>query len=39
MMNEGTKVFGDGRVLSPDGQTTQLAEGQIIIIQGVIKLR
>ena len=39
MMNEGTKVFGDGRVVSPDGQTTQLTEGQILIIEGVTKLR
>ena len=39
MMNEGTKVLGDGRVISPDGQATQLVEGQIIIIEGVVKLR
>ncbi len=39
MMNEGTKVFGDGRVVSKDGQATELAEGQIITIEGVVKLR
>ena len=39
MMNEGTKVFGDGTVISRDGTTTQLTEGQIITIQGVVKLR
>ena len=39
MMNEGTKVFGDGRVVSKDGTITNLAEGQILIIEGVVKLR
>lgn len=39
MMNEGTKVFGDGTVVSRDGQTTQLSEGQIITLEGVVKLR
>src|SRR5438477_372395 len=39
MMNEGTKVFGDGTVISRDGTTTLLTEGQIITIQGVVKLR
>jgi hypothetical protein len=39
MMNEGTKAFGDGRVVGNDGQITELTEGQIILIQGVVKLR
>jgi len=39
MMNEGTKVFGDGRVLSANLQVTQLAEGEILTIEGVVKLR
>lgn len=39
MMNEGTKAFGDGRVVGKDGQTTELTEGQILTIQGVVKLR
>lgn len=39
MMNEGTKVFGEGKVLSPDGRVTQLREGQIMTIEGVVKLR
>jgi hypothetical protein len=39
MMNEGTKVFGDGRVVSKDGTITTLDEGQILIIEGVVKLR
>ena len=36
MMNDGTKVFGDGKVIKPDGTTTQLAEGQVIVIEGVV---
>jgi hypothetical protein len=39
MMNEGTKVFGDGRVLNKNGAITTLTEGQILIIEGVVKLR
>ncbi len=39
MMNEGTKVFGDGRVVGKDGQITVLTEGQIITIEGVVKRR
>ena len=36
MMNDGTKVFGDGKVIKPGGATTQLAEGQVIVIEGVV---
>lgn len=36
MMNDGTKVFGDGKVVRADGAETQLAEGQIILIEGVV---
>jgi hypothetical protein len=39
MMNEGTKVFGDGKVVSPDGTVTELTEGEIITLEGVVKLR
>jgi hypothetical protein len=39
MMNEGTKVFGDGRVVRKDGQSAQLAEGEVLTVQGVVKLR
>lgn len=39
MMNDGTKVFGDGQIVGSDGQVTQLTEGQIIMVQGVVKLR
>ena len=35
MMNDGTKVLGTGTVLTPDGRTVTLAEGQIITVQGV----
>ena len=35
MMNDGTKVLGTGTVLTPDGRTLTLAEGQIITVQGV----
>ena len=36
MMNDGTKVFGDGKIVYKDGQQAQLAEGQIIMIEGVV---
>jgi uncharacterized protein DUF6799 len=39
MMNEGTKVFGNGQVRSTDLQITQLTEGQLLTIEGVVKLR
>ena len=39
MMNEGTKVIGEGKVVSQDGTTTELSEGQIITIEGVVKRR
>jgi hypothetical protein len=37
MMNDGTKVFGDGKVTKPDGTSIELTEGQIITIEGVVK--
>jgi hypothetical protein len=36
MMNDGTKVFGNGKITYKNGQETQLAEGQIIILEGVV---
>ncbi len=36
MMNDGTKVFSDGKIIKRDGATTQLAEGQVIVIEGVV---
>ena len=39
MMNDGTKVFGDGTVVAPDGAATRLSEGQTLVIEGVIKRR
>jgi hypothetical protein len=35
MMNEGTKVFGNGLVLKRDGTRIQLAEGQVLTLDGV----
>ncbi len=37
MMNEGTKVFGNGRVVMRDGTVKELGEGQIIEVEGVVK--
>jgi ribosome-associated protein YbcJ (S4-like RNA binding protein) len=39
MMNEGTKVFGDGTVQTRDGQMIKLTEGQTLVVEGVVKLR
>jgi len=33
-MNDGTRVQWDGTVIKPDGTTTQLREGQTILIDG-----
>lgn len=35
MMSDGTKVFGDGNVISRDGTSKSLAEGEILHIEGV----
>jgi hypothetical protein len=35
MMNDGTKVFGDGTIVFANGERTTLSEGQIYIIKGV----
>jgi hypothetical protein len=35
MMNDGTKVFGDGRIVRPNGETITLREGQIFPVPGV----
>jgi hypothetical protein len=35
MMNDGTKVFGDGTVVRPDGSKFKLSEGQTVTIEGV----
>jgi len=37
MMNDGTKVFGDGRVVFRDGRQKRLREGEIITVQGVVR--
>jgi hypothetical protein len=36
MMNDGTKVFGDGRVLLLDGKSIQLVEDQVLVVEGVL---
>jgi hypothetical protein len=36
MMNDGTKVFGNGKIIYKNGPEAQLAEGQIIILEGVV---
>lgn len=35
MMNDGTKVFGEGYVVKRDGSRLTLAEGQILTVEGV----
>jgi sugar lactone lactonase YvrE len=35
MMNDGTKVFGDGTVLKRNGERINLSEGQILTLPGV----
>jgi len=35
-MNDGTRVHGDGQIQKHDGTTTQLREGQTILIEGPI---
>jgi len=36
MMNDGTKAFANGTVVSKDGTTTTLTEGQIVKVEGVV---
>ena len=35
-MNDGTRVYGDGRIQKQDGTMTQLVEGQTILIAGPV---
>ena len=35
VMEDGTRVYGDGRVVHPNGDTSRLREGQIIEVPGV----
>jgi uncharacterized cupin superfamily protein len=39
MMNDGTKVFGNGTVLMKDGSKVTLSEGQIVPVEGVVAPR
>jgi hypothetical protein len=36
MMNDGTRIYGDGRVVSRDGKVTRLQENQVLQIEGVV---
>jgi hypothetical protein len=38
-MNDGTKVESDGTITSFSGERTQLAEGQIYVVEGVVRLK
>jgi hypothetical protein len=37
MMNDGTKVFGDGTVVPKEGAPRKLAEGETLTIEGVVR--
>jgi hypothetical protein len=39
MMNDGTKVFGDGTVIMKDGTSRKLAEGEVLTVEGVVTRR
>ncbi len=39
MMNDGTKVFGDGTVLMKDGTKKKLAEGELLTVPGLVTRR
>jgi len=39
LMNEGTKVLGDGTVIKRDGSKFKLTEGQVVTIEGVVSRR
>ncbi len=36
MMNDGTRIHGDGRVVSRDGKVTYLQENQVLQLEGVV---
>ena len=39
MMNDGTKVLGDGTVIDFNGRQTKLSKGQILVVEGVVRKR
>ncbi len=39
MMSDGTKVFGDGTILLKDGKKVTLSEGQILTVEGVVRIK
>jgi hypothetical protein len=36
MMNEGTRVFGEGYLIRPDGTRVNLVEGQTLQVEGIV---
>jgi hypothetical protein len=36
MMNDGTKVLGEGALIKPDGERMALQEGEVVVIPGVV---
>lgn len=39
MMNDGTKVSGNGTYTKPDGTVVKLVEGEVVVVQGVVRRR
>lgn len=39
MMNDGTKVSGNGTYTKPDGSVQKLVEGEVVTVQGVLRRR
>ena len=37
MMNDGTKVLGNGTLVTMSGSTRKLAEGEIVVVPGVVR--
>jgi hypothetical protein len=37
MMNDGTKVFGNGKVVMRDGKVRQLNDGEVLEVEGVVR--
>jgi hypothetical protein len=37
MMSDGTKVMGNGVVIWRDGNAATLIEGQVLVIEGVVR--
>jgi hypothetical protein len=37
VMSDGTRVLGDGALIKPDGTRVQLAEGETVTVEGVVR--